>query len=768
MGWEQALTTLVPKDQKVVNRDEFAGPKSPPWIAAVGVTDNGGHGGGGVDPQKTWDVYIPFDITGYVGSLLQTRSGYVWVNLDWGKLDGTDGAWTKILHIGEEILDPLVHPPEGNTVVSRASFTNAAQMLRDINTFLDQWSRKLSSQAKQVESGGDLQGQAAKTYQSLLENAGKRLGEFGGRLADPLLIDALAQSRDTLGNEVVGLLNQFIAWRGTPLHDPREAVHTALLGAGLKAEVDSSGGNNNWANVTTKWGGIWDESFKTGLDREAKNLWLNNYAWALDPLADFLMKATESAYGVTVNRISPVQMGQIAPTYKPPSSTGDGTGSGSNQNPFTGTDTGTGGSGGQGTGTGGTGDHGGNGDLPPGTGGTGTGGEHGKNGDGTNGDGSDGSDLDTGDGGETGTGGHGSQGGQSGQNGSTGHGTKDQTPPPIGPTTTQFGPGGIGSGSGGGRLGSKNPDPDGAGTSSIIGPDGNPVRYSDGEPVTVPNGSHINPDGTVVKPDGSPVTDKNGHHLTVPKDSVIRPNQAGGGSVFDPTTGGTSSVFTPDGQVARGPDGNPITVPDGSHINSDGTITRPDGSRVTGSDGNPLHVDPHAKLQHNTALRWPDGSTYHDGNNQQLYLPPGSGIGPGGQIVDPNHQSMFGPNGAMHVPDTPYAKNKLNSMAPFHSDAQGGVKLSSGEIGDPAKRGTTNSSALDDALEKQQKLKTETGPHTLGESGKNGQQQSAMPPPGMGGGAGADGKERQRTTWLAEDESTWGTDSGGFTAAIGR
>ncbi|GAA4532635.1 hypothetical protein [Amycolatopsis samaneae] len=759
MGWEQALTALVPKEQKVVNRDEFAGPSSESWIAAVGVTDNDGHGGGGKDPAATWDVYIPFDTTASINGRMQTRSGYVWANLDWGKLNAPDGHWSKILHIGSEILDPLVHPPEGNSVVSRPSFTNAARMLGDISTFLDQWSRKLASQAKQVESGGDLEGQAAKTYQSLLENAGKRLGEFGRRLADPLLIDALNRSRDTLGNEVVGLLNQFIAWRGTPLHDPREAVHQALLNSGLKAEVNWNI-TNNWANVTSNWGGIWDESFKTGLDREAKNRWLNHYAWSFDPLSESLMNATESAYGVTVNRIVPVQMGQIAPTTKPPSSTGDGTGTGSD-NPFKGTGTGdgTGGSGGQGTGTGG------NGDLPPGTGGTGTGagGEHGQNGDGSDGDVGD---LDTGDG-DTGTGGHGGQNDQNGQNLPTGQNTKDQTPPPIGPTTTHFGPGGIGTGSGGGGFGSKNPDPGGAGTSSIIGPDGNQVRYPDGTPITVPNGSRINPDGTVVKPDGSPVTGKNGQPLTVPKDSVLRPNQSGGTQLFDPTAGGTSSLLTPDGQVVRGPDGNPLTVPDGSHVNPDGTVTRPDGSRVTGSDGNPLHVDPRSKLQHNTALRWPDGSTYQDGNNQRLYLPPGSGIGPGGQVVDPNHQSMFGPNGALHVPDTPYTKNKLSSMATFHPDTQGGAKFSGAEIGDPSKRSTANSSALDHALEKQQKLRTETGPHALGETGKNGQQ-PMMPPPGMGGGGGADAKERQRTTWLAEDETTWGTDSGGFTAAIGR
>ncbi|MGW2545101.1 hypothetical protein ACWC5I_30550, partial [Kitasatospora sp. NPDC001574] len=42
--------------------------------------------------------------------------------------------------------------------------------------------------------------------------------------------------------------------------------------------------------------------------------------------------------------------------------------------------------------------------------------------------------------------------------------------------------------------------------------------------------------------------------------------------------------------------------------------------------------------------------------------------------------------------------------------------------------------------------------------------------PGMGGGAGAGGneKDRQRTTWLAEDEEVWGTESGAVEGVIGR
>ncbi|UUU44123.1 hypothetical protein [Streptomyces sp. NBC_00162] len=51
-------------------------------------------------------------------------------------------------------------------------------------------------------------------------------------------------------------------------------------------------------------------------------------------------------------------------------------------------------------------------------------------------------------------------------------------------------------------------------------------------------------------------------------------------------------------------------------------------------------------------------------------------------------------------------------------------------------------------------------------------QSPMMPPmsPGAGGAGGQpnQGKDRQRTTWLTEDEEVWGTDTGSVSGVIGR
>ncbi|MDV9189840.1 hypothetical protein R6L23_16715, partial [Streptomyces sp. SR27] len=46
-----------------------------------------------------------------------------------------------------------------------------------------------------------------------------------------------------------------------------------------------------------------------------------------------------------------------------------------------------------------------------------------------------------------------------------------------------------------------------------------------------------------------------------------------------------------------------------------------------------------------------------------------------------------------------------------------------------------------------------------------------MPPMGgggMGGGQGTQSDERERSTWVSEDEDVWGTDEGGVAGVIGR
>jgi hypothetical protein len=57
-----------------------------------------------------------------------------------------------------------------------------------------------------------------------------------------------------------------------------------------------------------------------------------------------------------------------------------------------------------------------------------------------------------------------------------------------------------------------------------------------------------------------------------------------------------------------------------------------------------------------------------------------------------------------------------------------------------------------------------------GRPATSGEQQPFLPPMGggMGGGGGGGGAERQRNTWLTEEEKVWGTEPSGAAGVIGR
>ncbi|GAA4853647.1 hypothetical protein GCM10025787_41830 [Saccharopolyspora rosea] len=197
--------------------------------------------------------------------------------------------------------------------------------------------------------------------------------------------------------------------------------------------------------------------------------------------------------------------------------------------------------------------------------------------------------------------------------------------------------------------------------------------------------------------------------------------------------GGGSDVVGPDGKPATYPDGTPINAPEGSRINSDGSITKPDGSLLLDRNGNPVKVDPGSTLQN------PDPHT-------------------GGGYLPPFPRNL--------LPDAHLSGNGKLTVPPPTPD---GVRRSpelGAEIGDPTRRSTVNSSALDEQLRRPANPMTESGPRTM--RGSGGSQSPMMPPPPMGGGAGAgQDKERQRSTWLAEEEETWNP-GGGVSTAIGR
>ena len=216
--------------------------------------------------------------------------------------------------------------------------------------------------------------------------------------------------------------------------------------------------------------------------------------------------------------------------------------------------------------------------------------------------------------------------------------------------------------------GSEKPQPDG----SIVLPNGGEVvpDNGNGKPTTVPNGTIVNPDGTVTVPGPDTVTGENvtvkpngDGSITVPgpdkdpnngNDNVtVKPNDKGD----QPTINPDGTVTVPDGGKVDTPAGE-VTPPNGSVVNPDGSITtpngpiiKPDGNVTTGPDHNTTvpPVDGNIpKVDENGNTHVPNGGTVVTPQGP-VTVPDGTIVKPDGTIVGPNGE-IINPDGSITVP----------------------------------------------------------------------------------------------------------------------
>ncbi|OXM48475.1 hypothetical protein CFP71_32430 [Amycolatopsis thailandensis] len=257
---------------------------------------------------------------------------------------------------------------------------------------------------------------------------------------------------------------------------------------------------------------------------------------------------------------------------------------------------------------------------------------------------------------------------------------------------------------------------------------------------------------------------------------------------------------TGDGKDKKGPGGTPpptIPPPPGPGTGGpkpppappkpEDRLTAPKGSTI-GPDG---------------VVLGPDKKPLLDSLGRQIVVPPGSRIGPNGDIIGPKGDKLAEKDRLGRpaetkkdesreseldrylkslrggsTPSMPTLLNGSSSPSPLsqgsassvHSGlgvgGPGGSKAHMGSIGSPGGLGSAGGHDLPAPPEKP--VTTEGGPSLVKNQQGTGNQQNGMggvpfypPTAGGGAGAGAGGEnkgERDRTTWLTEDEETWGTD----------
>ncbi|WP_406136918.1 hypothetical protein [Streptomyces sp. NBC_01089] len=297
------------------------------------------------------------------------------------------------------------------------------------------------------------------------------------------------------------------------------------------------------------------------------------------------------------------------------------------------------------------------------------------------------------------------------------------------------------------------------------------------------------------KVDGPPKTESN-VPPPPPQSKTDGPPQTDGDN-----TGANNTLLDKNNQAIKDSKGNETQIPPGSHINKDGTITGPDGKLLLGADKKPVVAPPNSHIGSSSYTTGNSGSTSkqqlkeqqelqqqqlkQQKSNQQQQLREQQDLQEKqlkqrkaqeaqeveqekayqqalshvrGQARTETSSNGYGTGGG--------GRNKLNLEEPPPRAAE--KFPGSRATGEPStavsdRVRTRTSSGAEPDLAAETAVRESSAMNRTSSNG-----QPMMPPMGGGGGGGGGGgRDRERRTWLAEDEETWGTSQQAAPGVIG-
>jgi hypothetical protein len=714
MLWEDALRSLASSAQgDVEGRDKVAGAGSPAWIKDFHfdfLTSDPG--------VPAYGMYV---VQSYHEKLTSEYWFDRWIVLgadfDSGAISDGSSPFSLFDNQGSDIVNPL----NGwqNDTTSVFSFDQAVNMLKGIDPWLVEQAQKINGWATAIgDTGSDWQGSAAATFKATLSAFAGEVATLQSELNTPdNRWNTLQQARDQLMNTVWSLEGAIHDWRDAaqrldqPINCLKKALKDATDGQTAKITYGTRAGIQ-YSFTIPGYGDASTQGFWTAIENKAKQIWLDHVGSTLDAAATPAMARLAAAYQSAIEA-----MGTIAPIQlkmPPPPTTMNTTTNGNDTNLNTLLDNLFGGK---------------------------------------NTNGGPGSDLHLGGNTTGGTGGPNNAGPHDLHLGGSTFGGTTSGSGPGGPGGAILGggPGGIfGGTTTGGVLGSN-----GSGGDTVLGPNGKPVTDpATGAPLLVPPGTTISAGGQLIGPDGRPILGGDGKPVTVTKGSTIAALGGPPANVVVPRgskLNADATVTGPDGKPVLDPNGNPLILPKGSTISADGA--------VLGPNGKPIPLDTQLLTDQEHAMAGPPLSL--SGPPLNLFGgPPASLLG--GLPPSPQLGSVVPTVGGAGAAELVGVRSGLSQKA-----------LDNGGVLTPEELATQNAYLASGSTPNALTAPPTSGPGSLtaeGAASALGGEGLPMMPMGMGAaGAGQGGnQERQRTTWLAEDEEVWGTETGAVSGTIGR
>lgn len=719
--WEQMIQAFAASNQiDVVSREDVINES---WISEIQIyTSTSGQINGYKDSFAVWSEWTYPGTNPAVSTIIGCR-------LNWQTWQPDDPSKSRtnlyrFEHMADEILGPMLWGGRGNDTTSIQSFAEVAQDIAELHTWATECQKKLQGWADHVDGAGDtFQGSAAGRFKEVLVGLRSEFDQLRNRLGgDDHRIEAhLKSGGDALSNALYGLYNGYNAWRN------KSGQMGGATGWDVKHFKEDDSLSWPWYCVHYAFSLMTYGLVPTLTDTQTYDVtWAvtNGVEPAAGKTTAFLQQVEQYAKNLWRFWVA-WSLDLAAITVRDNLTTAYGYTAGPLGKfldvkmilPV---------------------------EAPPKVPNPGGGGGKDGKGGGDGQGGPDIKDLNNKDKNSTGS----NHGGGPPPN-------LDLNPNKTGNHTGTGGPGGPGGP--GINIGN-------AGQSPLLDKDGKQVLGPDGKPMYVPPGTTINSKGELIGPNGQPLLGSDGKPRKVPP----------GTKVGDP------DPIVP---------GGAFKVPPGSKRNPDGTVTLPDGTLMKDGNGNTVVLDKDTTIDKDGVVRDSGGRTVSPFDQMlsdqrraiESHLGTGPGSSGGGLPGLGSHWSSAGDFGSGRTTALPRIGEGIGEGFGQGVRTTGGVSggvptLGTGKQMSPLAAKAGAAMAEEAALARNAAAGRAAAATAAEEAALMGRGISTtggagapmMPPPGGAGASGQGEKERQRTTWLAEDEEVWGTDSGAVTGVIGR
>ncbi len=293
--WEQTLVGVL--GLALPNRHDVTAQR---WTA-IDFNTSGGN-----------DMYLIFDATWRsVDAIGPHHDTFVYLNPN---LLTPGGAWDNYFYQPLQALYSAIGgdsgaPNYGGVALNPRTFDVAATEVGGVEEFYNSAAGKFNTLASALQGeASQFKGQAGQAFYQLVDNLYQAANQSYSQMTNPDYANLISSAGEQASGFLLSLWNALAAWTFVLAHSPLGAIYQSLMNHGVIVGSDNNTSFTlaNPGSSDSYFGDLTTATAWEAVEADAKILWLNSISATLDPVAASSLHSLVYAYGNVISNAGPL------------------------------------------------------------------------------------------------------------------------------------------------------------------------------------------------------------------------------------------------------------------------------------------------------------------------------------------------------------------------------------------------------------------------------------------------------------------------------